>query len=139
MIKIYHVRGMNIYDTVYPRVIPMDPSSPHQVPKGPMTRARARALETEVTSLLTLLPYESCETWLLPQTDVLCVLRCGEDHIGEGREDGQVPKFTDEVLHREGQNEAPGPGHPAPWPGHPAPGRSTTESHQQQRLQGPDI
>src|SRR6187401_1097410 len=100
MIKIYHVRGMNIYDTVYPRAITMDPSSPRQVPKGPMTRARARALETEVTSLLALLPYDACETWSLPQTDVLCVLRCEEDHIGEGREDGRVLKFMDEPMHR---------------------------------------
>ena len=63
-------------DTVYPRAIPMDPPSPPQVPQGPMTRAHTRAFETEVTSLLALLPYESCETWLLPQASVLCVLRC---------------------------------------------------------------
>ena len=37
-------------DAEHPKVIPMDLPSPHQVPSGPMTRARARALETEVTS-----------------------------------------------------------------------------------------
>ena len=126
-------------DTVYPRAIPMDPPSPPQVPQGPMTRARARAFETEVTSLLALLPYESCETWLLPQASVLCVLRCDGDHFGEELEDGQVPKVVDEPMHREGQKRAPGPGHPAPWPGHPAPGHSPTEGQQQLRLQGPDI
>ena len=126
-------------DTVYPRAIPMDPPSPPQVPQGPMTRARARAFETEVTSLLALLPYESCETWLLPQASVLCVLRCEGDHFGEELEDGQVPKVVDEPMHREGQKRAPGPGHPAPWPGHPAPGHSPTEGQQQLRLQGPDI
>ena len=39
-------------DAEHPSVIRMDLPSPHQVPRGPMTRARARALETEVTSLL---------------------------------------------------------------------------------------
>src|SRR6187399_789596 len=126
-------------DTVYPRAITMDPPSPPQVPQGPMTRARAKAFETEVTSLLALLPYESCETWLLPQASVLCVLRCEGDHFGEELEDGQVPKVVDEPMHREEQKRAPGPGHPAPWPGHPAPGRSATEGRVQQKLQGPDI
>ena len=122
-------------DTVYPRAIPMDPPSPPQVPQGPMTRARTRAFETEVTSLLALLPYESCETWLLPQASVLCVLRCEGDHFGEELEDGQVPKVVDEPMHREEQKRAPGPGHPAPWPGHPAPGHLSTEG----QPQGPDI
>ena len=88
----------------------MDPPSPQQVPKGPRTRAP----ETEVTSLLAQLPYESCETWLLPQASVLCVLRCEGDRFGEEREGEQVPKATDELMHREGQKGAPGPGHPAP-------------------------
>ena len=113
----------------------MDPPSPHQVPRGPRTRAP----ETEVTSLLALLPYESCETWLLPQASVLCVLRCEGDHFGEELEDGQVPKVMDELMQQEDQKAAPGPGHPAPWPGHPAPGRSATEGQQQPKLQGPDI
>ena len=128
-----------MFDTVYPRAIPMDPPSPPQVPQGPMTRARARAFETEVTSLLAQLPYESCETWLLPQASVLCVLRCEGDRFGEEREGEQVPKATYEPMHQEGQKGAPGPGHPAPWPGHPAPGPSTTEGQQQLKLQGPDI
>ena len=94
-------------DTVYPRAITMDPPSPPQVPQGPMTRARARAFETEVTSLLALLPYESCETWLLPQASVLCVLRCEGDHFGEELEDGQVPKVMDELMQQEDQKAAP--------------------------------
>jgi hypothetical protein len=65
-----------------------------------MTRARARALETEVTSLLNELPYESCETWLLPQTEMLCMLRYLEDPSEDAREDGQVPKSTDEEERR---------------------------------------
>ena len=38
-------------DAEHPTVIPMDLPLPPQVPSGPMTQARARALETEVTSL----------------------------------------------------------------------------------------
>ena len=38
-------------DAEHPKVIPMDLPSSHQVPSGPMTRSRARALETEVSSL----------------------------------------------------------------------------------------
>ena len=41
----------------------MDSTSTHSTPQGPMTRARVRALETEVTSLLSQLPFESDETW----------------------------------------------------------------------------
>ena len=40
-----------------------------------MTRARARALETEVTSLLSDISYDPLETWLLPQSGMLCMLR----------------------------------------------------------------
>ena len=45
-------------DVEHPKVIPMDLPSSHQVPTGPMTRSRARALETEVTSLLSQFPFE---------------------------------------------------------------------------------
>ena len=90
------VIGDSTVDAEHPKVIPMDLSSSHQVPSGPMTRARARALETEVTSLLSELPLSIYETWLLPQTETLCILR----YLGEakeqsgsegedGREDGQ--------------------------------------------------
>ena len=52
-----------IGDAEHPKVIPMVLSSSHQVPSGPMTRARARALETEVTSLVFELPPPIHETW----------------------------------------------------------------------------
>ena len=48
------------------------PSSP-TTPLGPMTRARARAIETKVNSLLSELPLSTYETWLLPQAKILCV------------------------------------------------------------------
>ena len=75
----------------------MDHPSPHQVPKGPMTRARARALETEVTSLLSLHLSDSLETWLLPSSGTLCILRCLDEghgtalHIGQ---DDRPDKYT---------------------------------------------
>ena len=74
----------------------MDPPSPPQVPQGPMTRARTRAFETEVTSLLALLPYESCETWLLPHAKTLHVLRYQEDPLEDAWINRQVPKYMDE-------------------------------------------
>ena len=39
-----------------------------------MTRARARAIENEVNSLFVELPFDPLETWLLTQTEMLCVL-----------------------------------------------------------------
>ena len=68
----------------------MDLSLSHQVPKGPMTRARARALETEVTTLLSQLPFESHETWLLPQTETLCILRYQGVSHGEAKNQGEL-------------------------------------------------
>ena len=55
-----------------------------------MTRARARALETEVTSLLSHFHFDAHETWLLPHMDTLCILRYhGEEEEEDGSEDGE--------------------------------------------------
>ena len=65
-----------------------------------MTRARARALDTEVTSLLSQFHFDEHETWLLPQTETLCILRYQgvshgdakeqeESEEEDGREDGE--------------------------------------------------
>ena len=62
-----------------PYVIPMDLPSSHQAPRGPMTRARARALETEVTSRLSDISYDPLETWLLLKSRMLCMIRYQED------------------------------------------------------------
>ena len=84
------------YDVEHPTVIPMDLPSSHQVPRGPMTRALARALETEVTSFLSDISYDPLETWLLPKSGMLCMIRYQEDPPKDAREDGQGHKFTDE-------------------------------------------
>ena len=40
-----------------------------------MTRARARAIQSEVTSLVLEFPSSSSETWILPKSEMLCVIR----------------------------------------------------------------
>ena len=83
-------------DAEHPSVIPMDLLSPHQAPRGPMRRARARALKTEVTSLLSKISYDPLETWLLPQSGMLCMIRYQEDPPEDAHEDGQDPKSREE-------------------------------------------
>ena len=62
-----------------------------------MTRAQARAIQSEVNSLLVELPFDPFETWLLPQTETLCVLRYHVSSQGEGvvqdghQEQGGIP------------------------------------------------
>ena len=58
------------------------PTSP-MPPLAPMTRAHARAIENEVNSLLVELPFDPLETWLLPQTGMLYVLRYQGTSLGE--------------------------------------------------------
>ena len=62
-------------DAEHPTIIPMDASTSPTTPHGPMTRARARAIQSEVTSLLLMFPSSSSETWLLPKSEMLCVIR----------------------------------------------------------------
>ena len=63
------------------------PSSP-TTPPGAMTRARARAIENEVNSLLVELHFDPLETWLLPQTEMLCELRYqGEATMQDGHQE----------------------------------------------------
>jgi hypothetical protein len=74
---------------------PMDPPSSPKAPSGPMTRARARAIETEVTSLLNELPYVPHDTWLLPQVEMLCVLRYQASDLRDTRDEDQAPTDAD--------------------------------------------
>lgn len=91
-----------------------------------MTRARVRALETEVTSFLSDIPYDPLETWLLPKSGILCMIRYQEDPPGDAREDGQVPKFMDEENQRKESRAASRTHTSGHDPGHPPPGASTT-------------
>src|SRR3954463_9152519 len=86
----------------------MDLPSSHQVPKGPMTRARARALKTEVTSLLSQFHFDTHETWILPQTETLCVLRYRGVSHGDVVEQGE-PEEEDGRQEMEENPAAPEP------------------------------
>ena len=97
----------------------MDLPSSHQVPSGPMTRSRARALETEVTSLLSQFYFDDLEPWLLPQTETLCKLRyqgvshgdakeCGESEEEDGREDEEEKGLSQQKPGRSGRHPQPG-------------------------------
>ena len=61
-------------DAEHPSSIPMDTPSSPQALKGPMTRARARAIEHEVNSLLFEFRLDSHEDWVLPHKEMLCIL-----------------------------------------------------------------
>ena len=74
-----------------------------------MTRARARALETKVASLLSQLPFESHETWLLPQTKKLFILRYQGTSHGEAKE--QV-RTREESEHEDGEQRRQVSGYP---------------------------
>ena len=63
-------------------------------PLGPMTRARAKAIEDKVNSLLSELPLSTHETWLLPQAETLCVIRYLEEGHGTATPNGQDGKDT---------------------------------------------
>ena len=107
-------------DAEHPKVIPTDlPTSP-MTPIGPTTRTRAKAIEDKVNSLLSELPLSMHETWLLPKSELLCMIRYQKDPPGDAREDVQAPKFTDEENQRK---ESRTSGHD---PGRPAPGASPT-------------
>ena len=97
--RIFHKGGGD--DAEHPSLIPMDvPTSPSR-PFGPMTRARAKAIEDKVNSLLFELPIPTRETWLLPHSETLCVIRCLEKSHGIATckgQDGEDPK-------RDGQEE----------------------------------
>ena len=77
-------------------IIPMDAPTPPTTPLGPMTRARAKAIEDKVNSLLSELPLSMHETWLLPKSEVLCTIRHQEGPPEDAHEDVQIPKSTDE-------------------------------------------
>ena len=82
-------------DAEHPSLIPMDvPTSP-STPLGPMRRARVKAIEDKVNSLLSEIPLPSHETWLLPHSETLCVIRCLEASHGIATyksQDGEDPK-----------------------------------------------
>nr|XP_020165294.1 WW domain-binding protein 11-like [Aegilops tauschii subsp. strangulata] len=99
-----------------------------------MTRARARAIENEVDSLLFESRLDSCENWILPSSETLFVLRYQEDDREKERQETRASieqENEEEVEKKEGSKMARPPGHsgfPAPpstgaRPPPPPPGR----------------
>ena len=124
-------------DAEHPLVIPMDLPSPHQASRGPMTRVCARALETEATSLLNDISYDPLETWLLPKSDILCMIRCQEEPPKDAREDGQAAHSADEENQLTRTRSPSRPRTSVPGPGHPAPGASPSATAKSAKSPGP--
>ena len=116
----------------------MDVSTSSSTPLGPITRARAKAIEDKVNSLLSELPLSTHETWLLPHMDTMCVTRYLEESHGTSTSIGQEGKATN----REGQEEdlpekTPAIGRPV-GTGRPAP-EAQLPSPSQRRPQRADV
>ena len=111
------VMKLSIQGRIFPRgggngeehltIIPMDlPTSP-TTPLGPMTRARAKAIEDKVNLLLSELPLSTYETWLLPHAETLCVIRYLEQIHGSATPNGQDGEDTKFNGQEEGPLETP--------------------------------
>jgi hypothetical protein len=72
-----------VVDAEHPNTTPTT-----QAPSGPMTRAHTRGIQSEVTSLLLELPLHMNETWLLPQSEISCMIRYNE-HPEDPRAKGE--------------------------------------------------
>ena len=99
--------GVGGDDAEHPSLIPMDvPTSP-STPLGPMTRARAKAIEDKVNSLLSKIPLSTYETWLLPHAETLCVIKYLEESYGSATPNGQDDEDTKFNGQEEGLLESP--------------------------------
>ena len=85
-------------------IIPMDVPTFTMTPLGPMKRARAKAIEDKVNSLLSELPLSTHETWLLPQAETLCVIRYLEGGHGTATSNGQD---SDDTKYERQEEELP--------------------------------
>ena len=66
-------------DAKHPTFIPMYTPTTLQTPSGHMTRPRTYAIGHKVNSLLSEPSLSTCETWLLPPTCVICMIRYLEE------------------------------------------------------------
>ena len=84
-----------------------------------MTRARACAIENEVNSFLFNSHFDSCEDWILPQTETVFMLRYQEDDSEKERtETRATTKQGKEEKKEKKQGPQPldTPGARPPWP-----------------------
>jgi len=91
-----------------------------------------------VTSFLSDISFDPLETWLLPKSGMLCMIRYQEDPPEDVREDGQAPKSTDEENQWKKAATASRPRTSGHGTGHPAHGASTT-AEAQPKLHAPDV
>ena len=102
-----------------------------------MTRARAKAIEDKVNSLLSELPLRTHETWLLPHSETLCVIMCLEASHGTATyksQDGEEPKHVEEeeemLLKLQASAVRPSPDvRRVPGHGRPTPSGRPTAGH----------
>ena len=102
-----------------------------------MTRARAKALETKVTSLLSQVHFDAHETWLLPQTETLCILRDLGDIHGEANEQGGSEGEDGREDEEEEGQISRSPDDPDRRPDDPAPARTIQTTARTIRLNRP--
>ena len=81
-------------DAEHPTFIPMYTPTTLQAPRGHMTRPRTYAIGHKVNSLLSEPSLSTCETWLLPQTCVLCMIRYLEESHGATTSNGRASEDT---------------------------------------------
>ena len=93
-------------DAEHPTFIPMYTPTTLQTPSGHMTRPQTYAIGHKVNSLLSEPSLSTCETWLLPPTCVLCMIRYLEESHGatttNGRasEDAKYKDQEEELLRK---------------------------------------
>ena len=80
----------------------MDTTPTHQAPSGPMTRACAHAIESEVSSLLFELDMNMDGTWLLPHHGTLSIIRYKDDPHQEAKASHQVQEEGQEGCMKDG-------------------------------------
>ena len=91
-------------DAEHPTLIPMSTSTTPHDPRVHKTRPRTYAIGHKVNSLLTGPSLSTCETWLLPPTCVLCMIRYLEESHGatitngRAREDAKYKDQEEELL-----------------------------------------
>ena len=83
-----------------------------------MTRACARAIENEVNSFLFELHSNSRESWVLPQTEMLCIFRYEENDHDEASAETRAPMEKEEgnLERRQGEVALDIPGTRTPQP-----------------------
>jgi hypothetical protein len=125
-------------DAEHPTVIPMYTTTTPQAPRGHTIRPRAYAIGHKVNSLLSEPSLFACETWLLPQTYVLCMFKNQEEGHGTSTSDRKDGEESERKKQDETLPEAIGTGHPTAT-GRPTTRRSASPKDNYRRtLQRPD-